>query len=166
VTQDVGSGPEAANESPLRRLAAELDRPGGATKNRVRAALGRLTSTERAELLRDRPDGGQPYSIRLRILSSRELRSIVLPWPADPEALLGFLRRHWGGGGIFRDLRYEEIAPVIRAASPGARARLHTAPWSEAFWAICDDNSIAEAMRDLLLTPRQQREWRARRRRS
>ncbi|MFY0522653.1 hypothetical protein ACN28I_05415 [Archangium gephyra] len=148
----------------LHRLDAALD--GGAVgatwlTRQVEALLRRMTSAEQAEILRDhRPEGGR-YSIRLRILSRRTLVSVLATWRGNLEAQMRFLSSHIGGenNGPWLDMKYSDLAPLVRPFSQAEKNRLHTPEWQRVFTLVCDDKSMREAVRDLGLAEPLRTRW-------
>ncbi|WP_225413843.1 hypothetical protein [Stigmatella hybrida] len=148
----------------LHRLDAALD--GGAlgaawlTKE-VEALLRKLTPFEQAELLRDqRPEGGR-YSLRCRIIPRRTMLSVLATWHSNLEAQMRFLSRFIGGenNGPWIDMKYQDIAPIIRPFGQIQKDRLHTPEWQRIFTLVCDDRSMAEAVRDLGLPEPLRTRW-------
>lgn len=148
----------------LHRLDAALD--GGALgatwlTREVEDLLRRMPPAEQAEILRDqKPDGGR-YSIRLRVISRRTMVSVLATWRGNLEAQMRFLSRHIGGenNGPWIDMKYSDIAPLIRPFSQAEKNRLHTPEWQRVFTLVCDDKSMREAVRDLGLTEPLRTQW-------
>lgn len=150
----------------LHRLDATLD--GGAygaewIAKEAEAILRRLTPVEQAEFLRDQMPGGYRYSMRTGLISRTAMISILATWRVGLEVQMRFLGRILGGlnegDGMWRNVRYREVAPLIRPFSAAEKQRLHTPEWQRIFTLMCDDTTLLEAARDLGLPEHLRTQW-------
>jgi hypothetical protein len=77
--------------------------------------------------------------------------SVLATWRSNLEAQMRFLSRFIGGetNGPWIDMEYRDIAPIIRPFSQAQKDRLHTPEWQRIFTLVCDDKTMADAVRDL-----------------
>ncbi|MFY0578409.1 hypothetical protein ACN28S_32555 [Cystobacter fuscus] len=148
----------------LHRLDATLDGGGVGARwlgDQVDALLWRLTTAEQVELLRDRRPDGYRYSVRCRLGSRSAVFSLLSTWRINLEAQMRFLSGYIGeeDNGPWIDLRYGQIAPIIRPFSQAEKNRLHTPEWQRIFTLVCDDDTILEAVRDLGLPEPLRTQW-------
>jgi hypothetical protein len=147
----------------LHQLDAALDHnvtAGDALKQHVENLLGKLTTAEQAELLRDvKPDGGK-YSTSCRIASISVVLGLLVKWRISLVAQMNFLSSYIGENKApWWDMDYSSLAPLIRASSQAERNKLHTSFWQDIFGMICTDETIVDAANDLGLQEPLRSKW-------